>query len=332
MTKSSVRDAFRAQVFKRDNNRCVVPHCYRYAVDAHHLLERKLWAVEEAEGYLMDNCASVCEEHHKDDERNFIPPQALRMWAGIIQIVLPKSLDPSKLYNKWGDIIKPAPRFSIKYPHTPYLEFSPSADERDVDESGYIKTDMLVGKPLYVTVKMDGSNMFMDTEKVAARNGQDAVHKSFDMAKALHANIRKDIPENVQVFCEWLYAKHSIHYSGDMAVPDFCLVIGAYNRVNQLWYGFSDTYDLAQSLDLQMVPVIRLDFRAKTAGGITARVTEYGENAVKQGHEGVVIRSMYPCMYSQFQENIGKYVRRNHVQTDTHWMHQTMVRNEVKKR
>ena len=35
------RDQFREGVFKRDNHKCVI--CRAPAVDAHHIIERRLW-------------------------------------------------------------------------------------------------------------------------------------------------------------------------------------------------------------------------------------------------------------------------------------------------
>lgn len=49
------RDDFREFVFKRDNHKCVV--CGEPAVDAHHILERRLF---HDSGYYLDNGASLC--------------------------------------------------------------------------------------------------------------------------------------------------------------------------------------------------------------------------------------------------------------------------------
>lgn len=58
-SKLLTRDAFREGVFARDGNCCVF--CGRPAVDAHHILERRLWPDG---GYYLNNGASVCAEHH----------------------------------------------------------------------------------------------------------------------------------------------------------------------------------------------------------------------------------------------------------------------------
>lgn len=329
MTKNEKRDAFREGVFARDRNTCVVLECNRPAVDAHHIIERELWRdPDHRHGYLLDNGASLCETHHRHSEANFIPPQALRLWAGIERRVLPSQLDPGKFWTKWGDEIPGPNRVHIKYPHTPYLPFSPSSDSADVADAGYMVPENLVGKPCVITTKMDGSNMMMTRGGVAARNGYDAVHSSFDRAKALHAGIAHLIPEYLQIFGEWLYAKHSIHYVADLRLPALYMLFAVYDQRYQLFLGWADVERWAEMLGFPTVPVLgKTAFDARWK--LEREVGDLGYRTVKLGHEGIVVRSRYPFHYGQFAQNVAKFVRLNHVQTDTHWMHTAIVRNEV---
>ncbi len=100
------REQFRSQTFERDSFTCVVPGCNQKAVDPHHIVERALWLKNDPcpEGYLLANGASLCEIHHIAAEENYYPPQALRKWIGI-ETVLPQQLDPTKLWDKWGEEI-----------------------------------------------------------------------------------------------------------------------------------------------------------------------------------------------------------------------------------
>ena len=72
--KLLTRDNFRDSVFERDNHKCVF--CNEKAVDAHHILERRLW---KDGGYYLDNGASVCEEHHLACERTDISVEDVRI-------------------------------------------------------------------------------------------------------------------------------------------------------------------------------------------------------------------------------------------------------------
>jgi 5-methylcytosine-specific restriction endonuclease McrA len=53
------REEFKEKVFDRDNNICV--NCNDIAVDAHHIVERKLF---EDGGYYLENGVSLCSKCH----------------------------------------------------------------------------------------------------------------------------------------------------------------------------------------------------------------------------------------------------------------------------
>ncbi len=90
------RTEFKEQVFKRDKYKCIV--CADKAVDAHHILERKLF---HDGGYYLDNGASLCSECHIKAETKFVySPSFIRSRAGIYNIVLPPQFDPQEKYDK----------------------------------------------------------------------------------------------------------------------------------------------------------------------------------------------------------------------------------------
>jgi hypothetical protein len=91
------REEFKRQVFARDKNKCVI--CGAPAVDAHHIMDRKLW---EDGGYYLDNGVSLCENHHWEAELDKITPDELRMLLGLCT-VLPPQLTIGMVYDKWGN-------------------------------------------------------------------------------------------------------------------------------------------------------------------------------------------------------------------------------------
>jgi hypothetical protein len=101
VAKSSARDAFREGVFARDRHRCVV--CGAPAQDAHHLLERRLFADG---GYVLDNGVSLCNPHHREAEATTLSCESLRAAAGIERVVLPPQLYEGRRYDKWGDPVR----------------------------------------------------------------------------------------------------------------------------------------------------------------------------------------------------------------------------------
>lgn len=97
------REEFKRQVFLRSRGKCVFCACD--AVDAHHVLERKLFADG---GYYLGNGAAVCEEHHWQCETTQLSVEAVRAQAGIRQPTLPAGLLNAVPYDKWGNRIWPS--------------------------------------------------------------------------------------------------------------------------------------------------------------------------------------------------------------------------------
>lgn len=98
--KLLTRTQFNENTFKRDNYKCVF--CSDTKIVAHHIIDRKLFSDG---GYYIDNAASVCDTHHWSVEKTDISVEDVRKACGIINIIIPKGFDPSKVYDKWGNVI-----------------------------------------------------------------------------------------------------------------------------------------------------------------------------------------------------------------------------------
>lgn len=319
------REEFAKKVFERDKDACVVPGCGRKAADPHHIMERKLFCDGDPIpfGYDLNNGASLCEQHHIHAEEGYFPPQALRRWLGL-PTVLPAICDKDKLYDKWGNEIAKAAEGQVKYPKTPYLNFSPSYNGGD----RYIDTKDLLGKPLAVTVKRDGSCVTLSRDTCGARNGHEATHPSFNMLKQRHAALKLQIPEGIQLFGEWLYAKHSIHYTGPLALRDYLEVFAVYDQTEQMFLSQDDVEILCNELDLVMVArVATILYHAEWE--LTNGITALAEKAIADGEEGVVVKSMYPYHYTQFAANAAKYVRANFSPGNDGWS-KGITKNDLK--
>jgi len=322
------RDEFARKVFARDKQTCVVPGRGRAAVDPHHIMERRLFTDGDPIpwGYCLDKGASLCELHHRHAEAGHFPPQALRRWLGV-KTVLPAICKEGHLYDKWGNEIPKAQVGNVKYPKTPYLNFSPSFQSGD----RFIDNRELLGKPLVVTIKKDGSCVVLSKDLCGARNGTEARHHSFDLLKQRHAAMRSSIPEGIHLFGEWLFSKHSIDYKGSLALEDFLQIFAAYDLADQLFLSYDETNALCEKLGLVAVETVgRLMYEAEWQ--LVQGLTSLGEGVVKKGEEGIVVRSAYPFHYTQFGNNVAKYVRPNHVQTSEHWTRQVITKNELRGR
>lgn len=351
------RNDFRRIVNEQQDGICIIPWCDESIQDAHHIIERELW---DDGGYIPDNGAGVCGLHHKFAEENHIPPQAFWKWRTIDDPPLPDGISTTNV-NKWGDELDYPPwkehRERIKYPSTRHLPFSHVGD---ADDTYHRSVESFLGVPLVILEKMDGSNaMLMKDidEPVRARNGREAEHDSFDLLKDLYwnENIHEKIPETVQVFGEWLYEKHSIHYGCDCNDSDcdvgkpltanlrkseptderaYFQIFGVYDMELDYWLSWPFTVEISQELGFPTAPVL-LQAPNDDSPSYTRRnvfyneIIDESESVVNRGGEGLVVRSKFPYHYGQFSERVGKYVRENHVKTDKHWSIQSNPRNKL---
>lgn len=210
---------------------------------------------------------------------------------------------------------------SSKYPRSLHLPWSPggtSDDKRAKDASG------LVGVEVVITEKCDGSNLTYTRGAVYARSHSGPpAHPSFDLAKATHGRIAHQIPPGLSVFCEYCYAVHSIAYAG---LSDYSLVFGVRDDASGTFWDWDLTVAQAAELGLPTVPVL---FRGVLASeGQLRTLTEAlaHEPSLWGGvREGVVVRLATAFAGSDFGKSLAKWVRKDHVQTDEHWMSQAIV-------
>jgi len=328
--KLLTRDDFREQVFKRDNHKCVF--CDKEAVDAHHIIERRLWPDG---GYYLSNGASVCEDHHLECEMTTISVEEVREACGIRKFVLPPHLYTDQQYDKWGNIVLPNGQrlkgelffdesvqkildkggvlslftTHIKYSRTYHLPWSPGLHD---DDRMMPNTDGFIGKHVVVTEKMDGENTTMYRDHIHARSVDSGNHPSRGWVKNFWSQIRHDIPEGWRVCGENMYAKHSIFYDN---LPSYFLGFSIWNERNEC-LSWEDTLEWFDLLGIIPVPII-------SHGTYDERlIRKVTENYIGDctHHEGYVIRIADSFPVSQFRNVVGKYVRKDHIRTVTHWM------------
>lgn len=336
--KLLTRDEFREQVFKRDNHKCVF--CGKPAVDAHHILERRLWPDG---GYYESNGASVCEEHHLACERTTISVEDVRHAAGITKIWVPPHLYNDHIYDKWGNPVLEdgrrgkgelffdesvqkvlegvLPLFTsrVKYPRTNHLLWSLGVNDDD-----RVMQDLsnFVGKRVIVTKKMDGENTTMYSDHIHARSIDSRGGVDRAWVKGFWSGIAHDIPEDWRICGENLWAEHSIHYT---ALPSYFLGFSVWNEIN-ICLSWDDTLQYFDLLGITPVSMIY--------DGIwdEKKIRELEKSLNWETDEGYVLRLADSFTYREFKDSIAKFVRAGHVQTTKHWRAgRAFIPNELKK-
>jgi hypothetical protein len=207
---------------------------------------------------------------------------------------------------------------NIKYPRTPHLPWSEGKTDDDKTLSSIKHFD---GMKLMVTIKMDGENTTMTSDRVYARSVDSADHPSRHWVKSLWSQISYLIPEGWRVCGENLFAKHSIAYEN----------LGSYFHVFNIWneknecLSWEETLEWCELLGLKHVEVLVDDVTSDAFPMIHARFLD----GYSQSHEGYVVRNRNSFEYKNFSKNVAKYVRANHVQTDSHWMHSELIKNQL---
>jgi hypothetical protein len=88
---------------------------------------------------------------------------------------------------------------------------------------------------------------------------------------------------------------------------------------------WNETMDLFEQVGVLAVPILFIGVYDKDE--IQEAVGRRISNTSK--HEGYVIRTFDSFHYDDFQHNVAKWVRPDHVQTDEHWMHGEIKKNKL---
>jgi hypothetical protein len=319
------RAEFRERIFSREGSLCAV--CFNQAVDAHHIMERRLWPDG---GYYIANGAAVCELHHLQAESTELSCDEIREAVDIKKAILPPHLYRDQPYDKWGNEILPnGTRLRgelffdesvqkalkpvlhlftnrVKYPRTYHLPWSP----------GILKDDRAWGcetldwfsenKPeVVVTAKMDGENTTMYRDYMHARSIEYESHESRNRAKAFQARIGCDIPEDWRLCLENLYAMHNIHYRN---LPAFEMLFSIWNDKNEC-LSWDETETWSKLIGVPLVPILYRGPWDQQAIKATYSAMYDGDEC-----EGYVVRVADQFHYREFRTKVGKYVRAGHVQ------------------
>lgn len=209
----------------------------------------------------------------------------------------------------------------MKYPSTLHLPWSPGIGR---DDKIVKSIDHLLGKNIVITEKLDGENTSFFIDKIHARSADSGHHESRSWVKNYWSELCHRIPEDVQIYGENLYAKHSIHYI-DLDTYFYGFMALKKNTV----LSWPDTLSLFSSIGIKPVPT--LSFGPLSKEYIQKRLIKPLFPATLGSEtEGYVLRIVDEFSIKDFDKNIFKYVRKDHVQTDKHWT-KTWVKNDLKK-
>lgn len=205
----------------------------------------------------------------------------------------------------------------IKFPRIYHLPWSEglTTDDKKV---GSDCIENFQQNDLVILEKMDGENTTMTKESIYARSLDSRDHVSRHWVKGLWSCINYKLG-NLRLHGENVYAKHSVEYTD---LDSYFFLFGV--SEGNIYHSWDLVVEVAEWLHLSVAPVIKImngDFNQSV-------IPKF--NSDKQ--EGYVVRRRDDFYFNQedFNINIAKYVRANHVQTDTHWTHTAITRNRLR--
>ena len=204
-----------------------------------------------------------------------------------------------------------------KYPRTCHLPYSLSVSEDDIQN---LTDEHFYGKQVVVTEKLDGENTTMYNDHIHARSIDSKNHSSRNWVKSYWNSIKESIPNGFRVCGENLFAKHSIFYN---QLTTYFYVFGIYD--GDVCLSWDEIKEYCSLLDLQHVPVL---YEGIYDTDIVKKCFT-GKSTFGDEQEGFVVRVKDRFNYNEFKTHCNKFVRKNHVTTDDHWMHQKIIMNEL---
>jgi len=181
--------------------------------------------------------------------------------------------------------------------------------------------NVFIGKEVIITEKFDGENTSIYADHIHARSLDSQNHPSRNWVRAFAAKFQHQIPIDWRICGENMYAMHSIFYK---YLPSYFLGFSIWDDKNNCLH-WDETMNWFQMFGITPVrPIYRGIFDDKL---IQSLIMANGSAIMDENMEGYVCRTVEGFHYDDFQKCVAKYVRKNHVQTDEHWMNKEIVKN-----
>lgn len=212
---------------------------------------------------------------------------------------------------------------SRKYGRTYHYPFSPGTTSDDRINHNYWQDIQQLSEVVH-TEKLDGENTCLNQYGVFARShAAPTRHPWANYLKERWGWMKRDLGE-LEIFGENLYAIHSIAYQN---LEEHFYVFAI--REGNYWLSWEEVKFYAAMLDFPTVPELSLEF-PKTELAYEALIFDLSNQKSRFTSvesttqkpcvmEGIVSRNIGSYEVANFKQNVFKYVRKNHVNTDSHW-------------
>ncbi len=174
-----------------------------------------------------------------------------------------------------------------------------------------------IGEEVFVWEKLDGENTSLYSKNsggiLHARSIDSRHNETRDWVKKMHSVLQHDIPDDMKLIGENLFAEHSIRYTGLESY--FYLFAIWQKRDNGIFsLSYDNIMDWANLLDLATPKLLYKGIYDEKL------LIDLANSLDLNTTEGYVIRKTNEFNILDTDKNIAKFVREGHVQTDEHWL------------
>ena len=212
----------------------------------------------------------------------------------------------------------------MKYPRTPHLPWSMGGTADDIR---LVDLSVFDGKHVIVTEKLDGECTTIGQSYTHARSIDGKSHPSRAWLKNWVSEWNYRLEDNERCCGEYLFAKHSIHYS---KLPSYFLGFSWFIDVNDdtICCDWRTCCNKFKTHGIEPVPVLYDGIWDEDA----VKACWTGKSLFGGEQEGYVVRIRDAFPILEFGISVAKYVRPEHVQTDKHWRNAEITKNELFKK
>ena len=216
---------------------------------------------------------------------------------------------------------------TTKYNRTYHYDFSPGTTSDDRINHEW-KSDIIQIPEIIHLEKLDGENRCLNEFGVFARSHVAPTRNPWaNHIKGKWDLIRRDLKNvGVELFGEDLYAQQSIIYPN---IESHFYMFAV--RKDDMWLSWDEVKWYAEFFEFPLVPELEIhDTKLISTKEIQNYVISESNKpsvfgSIQVGtdlectREGIVTRNIGEFNSTDFRENVFKYVRKNHVQTNEHW-------------
>ena len=220
----------------------------------------------------------------------------------------------------------------FKFPRTPHLFVVSGLDIRDDKVLSEQECNAFLNKTITLEEKVDGANIgisLTETGGLLIQNRGNYIlpgsHPQFnliwDWAYSRIALLSEHIANDLIVFGEWCYAKHSIQYT---SLPDWFFGFDIYDKKNQLFLNAELRNQILQKANIETIPTLGKGNYSKI--DLEKLLNSYKSRFYSGPIEGIYLR--YEDSAKLLKR--AKLVKNDFIQgIDIHWSKKELISNKL---